>query len=198
MYFQRGEFEMDLNEYLEMFIEESKEHLQLINNQLLILETEPANTEIVNEIFRSAHTFKGMAGAMGYEDLALLTHEMENVLDLIRNSKLSIDSQIIDIIFKCVDLIQKMVGSIEQGGDGKEDVTDVVNQLSMLKNPAVPNQEISSPETGNPAELVLDEFQLDVINEAKKTGNHIYQIKVTIDEKCVMKAVQGCLGFSSL
>ncbi|WP_041581213.1 chemotaxis protein CheA [Bacillus sp. 1NLA3E] len=191
---------MDSNEYLEMFIEESKEHLQSINNELLKLETEPENTSIVNEIFRSAHTFKGMAGAMGFEDLASLTHEMENVLDLVRNSKLNINSQIMDVVFKCVDLIQKMVDSIEQGGDGKENVSDVVNQLSMLKNPTVSQPEIPSKSSWEPSdlpELVLDEYQLDIINEAKNIGNYVYQIKVTINEKCVMKSVRAYMIFQS-
>ncbi|MEH7308461.1 Hpt domain-containing protein, partial [Neobacillus drentensis] len=124
---------MDLSNYLEMFIEESKEHLQAINGELLNLESDTENTAIVNEIFRSAHTLKGMAGSMGFDDLASLTHEMENVLDLLRNSKLTITPEIMDVIFKCVDLIEKMVDSIEQGGDGKENVTDVVLQLKRIQ-----------------------------------------------------------------
>lgn len=189
---------MDSNEYLEMFIEESKEHLQAINNELLILEAEPENTAIVNEIFRSAHTFKGMAGAMGYEDLASLTHEMENVLDLVRNSKLKITSQIMDIIFTCVDLIQKMVDSVEQGGDGKEDVTDVVKQLAMLKNPsssALEDLSAATREVAATAELAIDEYQLSVINEAKRVGNNSYQISVVLDKKCVMKSVRAYMIF---
>jgi two-component system chemotaxis sensor kinase CheA len=191
---------MNSNEYLEMFIEESKEHLLSINNELLKLETEPENTAIVNEIFRSAHTFKGMAGAMGFEDLASLTHEMENVLDWVRNSKININSQIIDVIFKCVDLIQKMVNNIGQGGDGYENVSDVVNLLSMLKNPSPVKQEIQSKasrEHGDSQELVIDEYQLDIINEAKNSGNHVFQIKVTINENCVMKSVRAYMIFQS-
>jgi two-component system, chemotaxis family, sensor kinase CheA len=191
---------MDLNNYLEMFIEESKEHLQAINDELLKLETEPQNTAIVNEIFRSAHTLKGMAGSMGYEDLASLTHQMENVLDLLRNSKLKITSEIMDVIFKCVDFIEKMVDSIEQGGDGKENVTDIVYQLEKIQNPtdshhAEPLDAYS--EVAATAELVIDQYQLTVINEARKTGNNVYQITVTIDEKCVMKSVRAYMVFQA-
>ncbi|MCG6197739.1 Hpt domain-containing protein, partial [Anoxybacillus sp. LAT_38] len=81
---------MDMNQYLDMFIEESKEHLQAINANLLLLENDPENIQIVNEIFRSAHTLKGMSATMGFEDMASLTHETENVLDMIRNHKLTI------------------------------------------------------------------------------------------------------------
>ncbi|MDQ0199580.1 chemotaxis protein CheA [Neobacillus ginsengisoli] len=191
---------MDLSNYIEMFIEESKEHLQAINVELLKLETEPENTAIVNEIFRSAHTLKGMAGSMGFEDLASLTHEMENVLDLLRNSKLTITPEIMDVIFKCVDLIEKMVDNIEQGGDGKVNVTDIVAQLVRIQNPSLSFQSEfldASREVAVTAEFVIDEFQLSVINEAKKLGNKVYQITVTLDEKCVMKSVRAYLIFQT-
>ncbi|WP_312476722.1 chemotaxis protein CheA [Neobacillus sp.] len=189
---------MDLNNYLEMFIEESKDHLQAINDELLKLETEPENIAIINEIFRSAHTLKGMAGTMGFEDLASLTHEMETVLDLLRNSQLNITPEIMDVIFKCVDFIEKMVYSIEQGGDGKENVTDILFQLAKIQNPSV-SYDIdlvdASSEVAVTAELVLDEFQNSLINEARLMGNTVYQITVTLDERCVMKSVRAYMVF---
>lgn len=80
--------QVEMSQYLEVFIEESKEHLQACNEHLLELEKDPENLKIVNEIFRAAHTLKGMSATMGYEDLASLTHQMENVLDAIRNKKI--------------------------------------------------------------------------------------------------------------
>lgn len=190
---------MDLSNYLEMFIEESKDHLQAINDELLKLETEPENTAIVNEIFRSAHTLKGMAGTMGFEDLALLTHEMENVLDLLRNSKITITSEIMDVIFKCVDFIEKMVENIEEGGDGKENVSGIVSQLEKIQDPSVSeHMELvnnASLEVAVTSELVLDEYQHSVINEARMTGNNVFQITVTLDDRCVMKSVRAYMVF---
>ena len=188
---------MDLNNYLEMFIEESKEHLQSINDELLKLESDSTNTAIVNEIFRSAHTLKGMAGSMGFDDLASLTHEMENVLDLLRNSKLTITSEIMDVIFKCVDLIERMVDSIESGGDGKENVTEVVSQLKKIQNPNHTELVSASREVAATAEFVLDEFQATVISEATKSGMNIYQIKVSLDANCVMKSIRAYLVFQA-
>jgi two-component system, chemotaxis family, sensor kinase CheA len=193
---------MDLSNYIEMFIEESKEHLQAINDELLKLELEPDNIVIVNEIFRSAHTLKGMAGSMGFEDLASLTHQMENVLDLLRNSKLKVTSQIMDVIFNCVDLIEKMVDSIEQGGDGKANVTEVVFQLKKIQDPSLAfdvSQTSAFMETAaaGVAELVLDEFQNSLVKEAKKSGINVYQITVTIDEQCVMKSIRAYLVFQT-
>jgi two-component system, chemotaxis family, sensor kinase CheA len=191
---------MDLNDFLEMFIEESKDHLQAINEELLKLETDPENTGIVNEIFRSAHTLKGMSATMGFEDLASLTHEMENVLDLLRNSKLKITSTIMDVIFMCVDIIERMVASIEQGGEGKEDVTDIVYQLTLIQNPseALSNAHLeASREVAATSELVLDEYQYTVIDEARKAGMNVYQITVSIEETCVMKSVRAYMVFQT-
>ncbi|MDR7235679.1 chemotaxis protein CheA [Neobacillus drentensis] len=189
---------MELSNYLEMFIEESKDHLQAINDELLKLEMEPENTATINEIFRSAHTLKGMAGSMGFDDLASLTHEMENVLDLLRNSKLTITTEIMDVIFKCVDFIEKMVESVEQGGDGKENVVDIVSQLEQIQNPSsVHHADVfdASLEVAVAAELVIDEYQYSVIDEARLTGHHVFQITVTLDDRCVMKSVRAYMVF---
>ncbi|WP_251554543.1 chemotaxis protein CheA [Neobacillus muris] len=192
---------MDLSGYLEMFIEESKDHLQAINDQLLKLETEPDDIGIVHEIFRSAHTLKGMAGSMGYDDLASLTHQMENVLDLVRNGKLAITSEMMDVIFTCVDLIEKMVDSIEQGGDGKEDVSEVVMRLGQIQNPTMePTAEESESVSKTTAEsqaLEIDEFQASVIAQARETGKNVYEVTVTLDEKCTMKSVRAYMIFQA-
>src|SRR5690606_7108291 len=91
---------MDMNAYLSMFIDESNDHLQALNDNLMRLESSPEDISIVQDIFRSAHTLKGMSATMGFEDLASLTHEMENVLDLVRNDKLKMDSFIFDTLFQ--------------------------------------------------------------------------------------------------
>ena len=91
---------MDLSQYLEIFIDESKEHLQTLNDQVLILESEPENVDTVNEIFRAAHSLKGMAGTMGYKRMQRLTHDMENVFSEIRNGKMNVIADLVDIVFK--------------------------------------------------------------------------------------------------
>lgn len=194
----QGESSLDLNHYLELFIEESKEHLQTINDELLKLEAEPENLTVIQEIFRSAHTLKGMAGSMGFEDLASLTHQMENVLDMLRNAKLKITSEIMDCIFQCVDLIETMVDSIEQGGDGKADVSEVVMKLELIQDPSrAGHLNPINREAAATQELLVDEYQLSVIDEAKKTGNHLYQMTITLDEKCIMKSVRAYMVFQA-
>ena len=109
---------MDTNQYLDIFLDESKEHLQSCNENLLALEQSPQDLAIVNEIFRNAHTLKGMSATMGFEDLADLTHKMENVLDAIRNEKITVDSNILDVVFESVDHLEAMIDDIANGGDG--------------------------------------------------------------------------------
>lgn len=125
---------MDTNQYLEVFIDESKEHLQSVNSKLLELEKNSNDISIVNEIFRSAHTLKGMSATMGYEDLANLTHKMENVLDGIRNQKIIVNTEVLDMIFESVDHLEAMILSIAEGGDGKRDVKEAVKKLQQIEN----------------------------------------------------------------
>ena len=88
---------MDVSQYLEIFIDETKEHLQNLSDQLLILEQEPDNLDTINEIFRAAHSLKGMAGTMGYKRMQKLTHDMENVFQEIRNGNMKVQANLIDV-----------------------------------------------------------------------------------------------------
>jgi len=201
---------MDMNQYLDMFIEESKEHLQAINSNLLLLENEPTSIQLVNEIFRSAHTLKGMAATMGFEDMASLTHEAENVLDLIRNHKLLINSDIMDVIFQSVDLIETMVYNIMEGGDGSADVSGPVMKLRAI----VAGDLSAITETAATLEVTelveaeatmesrtqhhLDQFSLAVIKESKESGHNLFHIRVTLRDDCILKAARAYMVFDHL
>lgn len=203
---------MDMNQYLDMFIEEAQEHLQAINQHLLNFEKEPTNIGIINEIFRSAHTLKGMSATMGFEDLASLTHEMENVLDLLRNHKIVANVDIIDVIFKSVDALEGMVQSIIETGNGKADVTHIVNQLSSIVNgdfqgnsttastptssTEVENQ-VAEHEEGN-TKMTIDEFELTVIRQSIENGFNVLNIAVALRDNCVLRAVRAYMVFDLL
>ncbi|HEY8342154.1 MAG TPA: chemotaxis protein CheA [Calditerricola sp.] len=130
---------MDLNQYLSLFLEEAREHLQAITDRLLALEREPSEVQHVQEIFRSAHTLKGMAATMGFEDMAHLTHEMENVLDRVRNGELAVTPALNDLLFRCLDALETMVASLEAGGDGAGDVADIVGALRAVAEGRTPD-----------------------------------------------------------
>ena len=124
---------MDLSQYLEIFIDESKEHLQTLNDQVLILETEPENVDTVNEIFRAAHSLKGMAGTMGYKRMQRLTHDMENVFSEIRNGKMNVNADLVDIVFKCLDALEGyLTNIIETSDEGTEDNDELIAQLNAV------------------------------------------------------------------
>ena len=126
---------MDVSQYLEIFIEETKEHLQSLNQHLLILEREPENEETINEIFRAAHSLKGMAGTMGYKRMQRLTHDMENVFSEIRNGKMKVTSTLVDVLFKGLDALETYLGNIQsEANEGENDNEDIINALNDILN----------------------------------------------------------------
>lgn len=202
-----GGVEMEMNQYLDMFIEESKENLQAINKHLLVLESEPTNINVVQEIFRSAHTLKGMSATMGFEDLASLTHELENVLDLVRNAKFTLDSDSMDVIFRAVDKLEEMLHSIETEGDGKADVSAEIANLKRIGRGEKPvsNKSLSEATTDVMAEGMqvvdaqyFDNYQTTVLLQSITSGFSIYKIEVELSEKALLKAARAFMVFTSL
>lgn len=194
---------MEMSQYLEMFIEESKEHLQACNQNLLDLEKSPTDLRIVNEIFRSAHTLKGMSATMGYEDLADLTHKMENVLDAIRNEKIKVNTEILDVVFKAVDHLEAMVMDIASGGTGKRDVSATVSHLNAIDKGetfSMAGNEVAATTTVPAANLVLtyDEFEITVISQSEEQGFKTYEVSVSLREDCLLKAARVFMVFELL
>ncbi|EZP78059.1 CheA signal transduction histidine kinase [Parageobacillus genomosp. 1] len=191
---------MDMSQYLEVFIDESKEHLQAINEQLLELEKAPEDMAIVNEIFRSAHTLKGMSATMGFEDLANLTHQMENVLDGIRNHKITVTPEILDVVFQAVDHLEAMIMAIAAGGDGKRDVKEVVEQLKRIEQGEVPASLAERPSNTSsvPLRQTYGEFEYNVLQQAKEQGFSAYEIRVKLRADCLLKSVRVYMIFEAL
>ncbi|MER2169598.1 MAG: chemotaxis protein CheA [Psychrobacillus psychrodurans] len=192
---------MDINQYLEMFIEESKEHLQACNDHLLELEKNPQDLSIVNEVFRSAHTLKGMSATMGYEDIANLTHKMENVLDEIRNNRLHVTPELLDVVFVAVDQLEEMVFNIADGGDGKLNVEETVKKLHEIETgeievaaTVVQNDSISTLENY----LTYDDYEMTVIQQSTEQNYFTYEISVKLREDCLLKAARVYMVFELL
>ncbi|MDW0111760.1 chemotaxis protein CheA [Sporosarcina saromensis] len=200
---------MDTNQYLEMFLDESKEHLQSCNEFLLKLEKNPEDLAIVNEVFRSAHTLKGMSATMGYEDIADLTHKMENVLDAIRNAKIRVTTELLDVVFKAVDELEEMVMDIEAGGSGKKDVQQLVSLLNQIEagHGIVPLQSVESAATVEHASLApthsevmltYDDYEMTVISQSKEQGFNAFEVSVSLREDCLLKAARVFMVFEIL
>ena len=196
---------MDMNQYLDMFIEESKEHLQAVNESLLALEQNPQSLEIVNIVFRSAHTLKGMAATMGFEKMAHLTHEMENALDLMRNNKLAVTSDVMDILFSCVDILESQVSQIiEVGTDSATDIALAVERLKALVSgkplavAAAQTAAASALDEAVAEEMDFNEYESTILQQSHEKGFNAFKIVVTLSEKCVMRAARAYMVFDAL
>ena len=197
------------NQYMDMFLDESHEHLQSLNEGLLRLEENMEEIGAVNDIFRNAHTLKGMSATMGFAKIAELTHEMEDVLDLVRKEQLKLNEDIMDTLFKCLDSLEQMVDSVGNGeAEDVVDVSDLVAKLSSISKgtpapaaaaPAAASA--SAPAAGGAgagADLDLDEIDLDVMKKAKEAGMHMFHVKVTLMETCVLKAARSVMVMHAL
>ena len=204
---------MDLSQYLEIFIDETKEHLQNLNDQVLILEAEPENIDTVNEIFRAAHSLKGMAGTMGFKRMQRLTHDMENVFSEVRNGKLNVNADMVDIVFKCLDAIEGYLANIVESSDeGTEDNEELIGLLNAAlegkcdtgepeETASAPKVEVApagSEDRKKYLQIPIADFEKNAMNEAKANGMNVYATTVYIQESCLLKAARAFLVFKGL
>ena len=198
---------MDVSQYLEIFIDESNEHLESLSDQLMILEKEPDNSDTINEIFRAAHSLKGMAGTMGYKRMQNLTHNMENAFSEVRNGNVKVNSALVDVLFQCLDALQAYVSNIQQYQDeGTEDnkaISDALNAFVASGGKSLePELKQDNAQAANTASaddnFVFAEHEIKAVNEAIKRGMHAYKIRVSVDENCILKAARAFLVFKNL
>lgn len=206
---------MDLSQYLEIFIEESKEHIQALNDQLLILESEPENIDTVNEIFRAAHSLKGMSGTMGFKRMQRLTHDMENVFSEVRNGKLNVNADLVDTVFKCLDALENyLTNIIDSADEGTEDNDEIIELLNaalendddnIINDVLIPissnidKMDNSSDETKNKyLSMPISDYEKHAINEAKKRGLNVFATTVYVQETCLLKAARAFLVFKAI
>lgn len=197
---------MDMNQYLEIFIDESKEHLQMMNEILLVLENDSNNMAHLNEIFRVAHTIKGMSGTMGFNKVADLTHKMENLLDLIRNGSIKVTPPIIDVLFECFDSLEEYINNLEETGqEGDLDSSELISKLEAFTRAdddtpapdvAVPEQNIEVPETDH--FVIQTDDMPELLEKAALAGLTPTLVKVILDEGCVLKAARSFIVFNTL
>ncbi len=189
---------MEMNQYLSIFIDESKEHLQHLNETLLMLENENENISLVNEVFRSAHTLKGMAATMGYENMATLTHEMENLLDLVRNQKRKVTTDLMDTIFKSVDLLEKMLELIINDGNDHLDASDIILQLQEISSgkKSEQKQKISTKESSGQSDVCLfNDYEITVLLQSIESGYEIFQVEINLSKESVLKSARAYMVF---
>ncbi len=211
-----------------MFLDESGEHLETLNERVLVLEKTPDDAETINEIFRAAHSLKGTSGSMGFTRLQRLTHDMENIFSLVREGNLSVDSDLVDLLFKCLDAIQEYLNNISNSSDeGTNDNKDLIDSLgkylsqdgvtaSEKDNKKAAKKEAKTDPSGETAEkkgsdtsegdkdvnrkkvLRFEPFEIDAVKEAEAEGQNCILISVVIDSNCLLKSVRAFMVFKKL
>ncbi len=206
---------MDVSQYLEIFLDETNEHLQSLNTQILALEQDPENMDTINEIFRAAHSLKGMAGTMGYKRMQTLTHDMENVFSEVRNGNIKVNAEMIDVLFQCLDALEEYNTCIRETSDeGTNDNEPLIKQLNDIlnegKNPEpekaqrapaaepAPKEEQTASGAEKWQEIKLDDSEKNVLHEAVKQGKKVYGITVWVHESCILKAARAFLVFKAV
>ncbi|MBO4615870.1 MAG: chemotaxis protein CheA [Lachnospiraceae bacterium] len=210
---------MDVSQYLEIFLDETKEHLQNLNTQILELEQDSENMDTVNEIFRAAHSLKGMAGTMGYKRMQNLTHDMENVFSEVRNGNIKVQPNMIDILFQCLDALEGYLANIQESSDeGTDDNEPLIKALNDILNGntgvAAPKKEDAGEAKSEAKEekkeapasdskekwqsIKLGETEKGLFEKAKEEGQHFYGITVYVQESCILKAARAFLVFKAL
>ncbi len=207
---------MDVSQYLEIFIDETKEHLQTLSDQLMILETEPDNMETINEIFRAAHSLKGMAGTMGYKRMQRLTHDMENVFQEIRSGNMKVQPELVDVLFRGLDALEGYLANIlESADEGTDDNEDIINTLNSIADKAkggtgevsaptptaAPSADKSAASDGNKAKyenIRISDYEKATFDKAKEENLNILGITVYLQDSCILKAARAFLVFKCL
>jgi len=194
---------MDTNQYMGMFLEESREHLQTLNSCVLDLENDPENLSVLSEIFRSAHTIKGMSATMGFTTIAELTHEMENILDLLRKGQLKASHDIIDTIFRCVDTLEQLVESVASNNESSIDSKPLIIKLKALaKGEAVLSTPVKAEAVsiapGASSSIELSDTEIAVIKKARDQGMQAYEVQVSLREGCLLKSARSYMVMNAL
>ena len=215
---------MDTSQYLDLFIDETKEHLQSLNEHVLVLEKEPENEDTINEIFRAAHTLKGMSGTMGFVRMQRLTHDLENVFSEIRNGNMKVNEKLIDVLFRGLDALESYLAVISsEGNEGTEDNEDIINDLNALleeqsgggaaapaqkeakkeetpakEEKAEQKQESASDEKCKFKQIPISEYEATAINSARAEGKNVYGITVYLQKTCILKSARAFLVFKSV
>ena len=207
---------MDTSQYLSMFLEESMDNLQRLNEVLLQLEQEPEDVDKLNEIFRVAHTIKGMAATMGFNRMAELTHKMEDVLSEFRNGELKVTEKVVTVLFKCLDTLEKMVDNISNGEEEEIPVEDIMDKLEDISKKAMNSsgeieakelqqedklnseEEKASKDNVKAGKIQLNEYDTNVIKQALDKGYSALEITIMLSEKTLLKSARSFLIFKSL
>jgi two-component system chemotaxis sensor kinase CheA len=206
---------MDVSQYLDIFIDETSEHIQSLSDNIMVLEQEPENKDVINEIFRAAHSLKGMAGTMGFKKMQRLTHDMENVFQEIRNDNVKVNSSLIDILFKCLDAIEEYLDTIKstsnEGDNGNEALIKLLNDYlnggaaddgasdaGAADGGAASDSTPEEPQKESFRTMTPEDPELAKLHEAEDAGLKLYGMTIQLQQECLLKAARAFLVFKAI
>lgn len=196
--------DLDISQYLNAFVEESKEHIQNMNEILLDLEKDVHNQDILNELFRIAHTLKGMAGTMGFNSMANLTHQMEDVLQGIRSEEIQVSENTMDVLFECADVLDSCISQIsETGKEPEDDYSVLINKLKKAMNNEgnesnEDNKDNKDYEKPKKEKVEFNEYVNNVLCKASSQNLNSFQIDVRLKSTCMLKSARAFVVFNTL
>lgn len=204
--------ELDDNSvYRTLFFEETDDHLQQLNEHVLQLESHPEDSELLDDIFRSAHTLKGMAATMGYDVMTKLTHKMENIFDLFKKKTIPVTSDHISLVFRCLDRLSLLVENLREEQELQENqITDLLAELDQVENVGVKQevgltlteeQAVAQEEVTNELQhyfLNLEPADQLVVNKAQAEGYNSFIIGIRIDSESMLKGPRAFLVMEKL
>lgn len=181
------------DDYLALFIEESEENLQRLNRAILGLEENPQSEQILGEIFRAAHSLKGMAATMDFDSMAKLTHKLEDVLDLCRNKDLTVTSELIDHLFQVLDLLEEMVRNIAEQGEEVVTGEECMRKLETFIADDAPKEAADISEEFSWE--MLNEREKKILRKARRDGCNLYTIHVEINPEAPLKGARAFMVY---
>lgn len=189
---------IDMSEMRMVFLEEAREQMELMEQDFLALEKE-ASPDLLQRIFRAAHTLKGSSRAMGYLSMGDLTHAMEDVLDRLRQDRITVTLPLIDALFEGLDALKQMKDEIAEIGDTALDAAQQTEALrNLLEENTGTTRSVLSTALPFCSSLHLTEEQNLTLEEARKADCISYHLIVTLEAECMMKSVRAVMVLQAL
>ncbi|MBN1882055.1 MAG: chemotaxis protein CheA [Deltaproteobacteria bacterium] len=184
---------MDMSRYKKIFMEESREHLSKLSQLSLDLEKNPEDMEVVNAIFREAHSVKGMSASMGFESISELTHKVEDLMDVIRKGIITINPDTIDILLKSVDVLEMQLTAVDKDEDPSVHLGDIIEQLlAAAEGVPVPEKPAEERAAAGPEE------EPHISTEVLRDDSRVYKVVLRVDPKGSKPHVKALLGVKKL
>lgn len=183
--------ELDLSQYIDLFLQEADEQLEILEQETIKLETEPTSDRL-NIIFRAAHTLKGSSRAMGFATLADVTHEMENLLDELRAGRKEVNTEVADAVLGCLDALTSLITSIREGNGDKGDHAELIATLQRLSS-----GKGGAKKASKVTKVEVPEDIIAALNQTAEKQN-VYHAHFILASDCVMKFARAFMAINQV